>query len=111
MKSDFRFVFKDIMDLDHFERDMFFSDPISKFTFFRGEPALPFLERSRPVVHFPKRLRWRRSSARPRCLHQQNLMSCRHVQGTNSTANSYATSLRRSLRSMRSGRQGNMKSW
>lgn len=48
VKSDFRFVFKDIMDLDHFEQNMFFSDPISKFTFFRGEPALPSLRANPP---------------------------------------------------------------
>ena len=37
VRSNFQFVFKDIMDLDHFESNMFFSDPISKFTFFRGK--------------------------------------------------------------------------
>ena len=36
VRSNFQFVFKDIMDLDHFEDNIFFSDPISKFTFFRG---------------------------------------------------------------------------
>lgn len=36
VRSDFQYVFKDIMDLDHFEEQMYFSDPISKFTFFRG---------------------------------------------------------------------------
>jgi hypothetical protein len=36
VRSDFQFVFKDIMDRDHFEDDIFFSDPVSKFTFFRG---------------------------------------------------------------------------
>lgn len=46
-KADFPAVFKDIMDLDHFERNMFFSDPISRFTFFRGVhrflgPPMPF---------------------------------------------------------------------
>ena len=54
VKSDFRFVFKDIMDLDHFERNMFFSDPISKFTFFRGKPALPFLRANLPSCAFSK---------------------------------------------------------
>ena len=33
-------MFKDILDLDHFERNMFFSDPISRFTFFRGVHCL-----------------------------------------------------------------------
>lgn len=37
VRSDFQFVFKDIMDLDHFESSMLFSDPISKFTFFGGK--------------------------------------------------------------------------
>jgi hypothetical protein len=37
-RADFPLVFKDILDLDHFERNMFFSDPISRFTFFRGAP-------------------------------------------------------------------------
>ena len=37
VRTDFQFVFKDILNLDHFERAMFFSDPISKFTFFRGK--------------------------------------------------------------------------
>lgn len=36
MRTNFQYVFKDIMDLDHFEENMLFSDPISKFTFFRG---------------------------------------------------------------------------
>ena len=36
VRSNFQFVFKDIMDLDHFEDNIFFSDPISNFTFFRG---------------------------------------------------------------------------
>ncbi len=39
VRSDFQYVFKDIMDLEHFEERMFFSDPISKFTFFRGQAA------------------------------------------------------------------------
>ena len=37
VRTDFQFVFKDILNLDHFEKNMFFSDPISKFTFFRGK--------------------------------------------------------------------------
>lgn len=37
VRTNFQFVFKDILDLEHFENDMFFSDPISKFTFFRGK--------------------------------------------------------------------------
>ena len=37
VRSNFQFVFKDIMDLEHFESNMLFSDPISKFTFFRGK--------------------------------------------------------------------------
>ena len=37
-RADFPAVFKDILDLDHFERNVFFSDPISRFTFFRGAP-------------------------------------------------------------------------
>ncbi|CAL8463772.1 g3306 [Coccomyxa elongata] len=36
VRTNFQYVFKDIMDLDHFEENMLFSDPISKFTFFRG---------------------------------------------------------------------------
>ena len=37
VRTDFQFVFKDVLNLDHFEKNMFFSDPISKFTFFRGK--------------------------------------------------------------------------
>lgn len=40
VRSDFQFIFKDIMDLDHFDENIFFSDPISKFTFFRGRRML-----------------------------------------------------------------------
>ena len=37
VRTNFQFVFKDILNLDHFENKMLFSDPISKFTFFRGK--------------------------------------------------------------------------
>ncbi len=37
VRSNFQFVFKDIMTKDYFEENMLFSDPISKFTFFRGK--------------------------------------------------------------------------
>lgn len=30
VRTNFQYVFKDIMDLDHFEENMLFSDPISK---------------------------------------------------------------------------------
>ena len=41
VRSDFKYVFKDIMDRQHFEDNMFFSDPISRVTFFRGIAGSP----------------------------------------------------------------------
>lgn len=36
VRSDFQYVFKDIMDKDHFEGKIYFRDPITKVSFFRG---------------------------------------------------------------------------
>ena len=38
--SEFKYVFKNILDKDHFEGKIYFRDPITNVSFFRGKDCL-----------------------------------------------------------------------
>ena len=37
VRSEFKYVFKNILDKDHFEGKIYFRDPITRVSFFRGK--------------------------------------------------------------------------